>query len=361
MSIVSLVMVLVRKHYFRIHCSQLLKNDYLRRTNTVMPEHGTPSFFSQTFTVNPASPVSKGLRRVRESRKAKDRKVSRKEISGPSDARAMGSFAPDEDKDRSRLSTDQGGGGCLASREMAESPTSLRHSRVSFRLSTTSEARVTQIDESMEGPTAQGSMDEEMLVDGQVASPAGILHVPFDEAPNKQYQARQRIRSQTRAMSLGVGPSPSTLVHPLEQTKTMPSPLPRPVGPHHSGMGGFPTPARWLPYLLPRRARSSLQRHFTRPNLERQQTILTNVHTQQVEEDGWQEMLMSNVARWMPSTLQHLVVGRNSRFFTEELDDDELEDIGGVEYRALRFLSYFVTAVSSTVADRLSLPRGVEV
>jgi hypothetical protein len=56
-------------------------------------------------------------------------------------------------------------------------------------------------------------------------------------------------------------------------------------------------------------------------------------------------MLRSGVARWMPDTLQHLVVGRNSRFFTEELDDDELEDIGGVEYRALRFLSYFVAAV----------------
>lgn len=77
--------------------------------------------------------------------------------------------------------------------------------------------------------------------------------------------------------------------------------------------------------------------------------MLTNVNTRQVEEDGWQETLRLGMARWMPDTLTHLVVGRNSRFFTEELDDDELEDIGGVEYRALRFLSYFVAAVSKRV------------
>jgi hypothetical protein len=48
----------------------------------------------------------------------------------------------------------------------------------------------------------------------------------------------------------------------------------------------------------------------------------------------------------MPDTLASLVVGRNSRFFTEELDDEDLEKIGGVEYRALRLLSYAVAAVS---------------
>ena len=349
-------MVLVRKHYFRIHCSQLLKNDYLRRTNTVMPEHGTQSFFSRTFTVNPASPVS-GLRSVLEARKARDRKISRKEISGPSDARAMGSFAPDPELGKTQFSADadQGDG---AKRELADSPTDFQRSRVSFRLSTDKHA--VHVDNSLEGPTAQGSVDdEERILEDEPAPTTDMKQDNGMGNPDRQYQARQRIRSQSRAMSLGVGPSPKTLAHPLEHTKTMPTPLPRPIAPHHTGMGGFPTPAQWFPYLLPRRARSSLQRHFTRPNLERQNTILTNVHTQQVEEDGWQEMLRSSVASWMPDTLQHLVVGRNSRFFTEELDDDELEDIGGVEYRALRFLSYFVAAVSSSapfVPSRLNYP-----
>jgi hypothetical protein len=41
-----------------------------------------------------------------------------------------------------------------------------------------------------------------------------------------------------------------------------------------------------------------------------------------------------------------LVIGRNSRFFTEELDDEELQELGGVEYRALRLLSRLVPVVS---------------
>lgn len=39
------------------------------------------------------------------------------------------------------------------------------------------------------------------------------------------------------------------------------------------------------------------------------------------------------------------VIGRNSRFWTEELDDEELEQIGGVEYRALKLLSCIVSTV----------------
>ncbi|KAF8647560.1 hypothetical protein AX16_006617 [Volvariella volvacea WC 439] len=37
-----------------------------------------------------------------------------------------------------------------------------------------------------------------------------------------------------------------------------------------------------------------------------------------------------------------MLTGRNSDFHTDELSDEELEDIGGVEYRALRLLSYLV-------------------
>lgn len=330
MSIISLVMVLVRKHYFRVHCSQLLKNDYLRRTNTIMPDH--QSFFSRTFTLNPASP---GARSGRSSTKSKprDKRVSRLQISGPSDARAMGSVVPDEEDGR-------------VPRELAESPTSFHRSRVSFRPSTENQAGSGSID----GPTAQGSVDEEQLLEVHPTPSTGLSHTRTiqlpEPQPNKQFQARQRIRSQSRAMSLGVGPSPKTVLNPINQTVTMPSPLPRPDATRHSGMGGFSTPTQWLPYLLPHRARSSISRHFSRPNLERQTTILTNAYTYPPGEDDWSDTLMTGLARWMPDTLTSLVVGRNSRFFTEELDDDDLEQIGGVEYRALRLLSYFVSAVS---------------
>ena len=67
--------------------------------------------------------------------------------------------------------------------------------------------------------------------------------------------------------------------------------------------------------------------------------------------------LMTGAPRWMPDTLASLVVGRNSRFFTEELDDEELEQIGGVEYRALRLLSYAVAAVSLPAYQLVGLRR----
>ncbi|THH31587.1 hypothetical protein EUX98_g2629 [Antrodiella citrinella] len=39
---------------------------------------------------------------------------------------------------------------------------------------------------------------------------------------------------------------------------------------------------------------------------------------------------------------ENLIIGRNSDFNTEELTDEELEELGGLEYRALRLLSYLV-------------------
>jgi len=49
---------------------------------------------------------------------------------------------------------------------------------------------------------------------------------------------------------------------------------------------------------------------------------------------------------WLPSSIDGLIVGRNSEFYTDQLTDEQLERLGGIEYRALRFLSYFIFAVS---------------
>lgn len=62
-------------------------------------------------------------------------------------------------------------------------------------------------------------------------------------------------------------------------------------------------------------------------------------------EENWSEAIRGSVAKWMPEGLQGLVIGRNSRFWTEELDDEELEQIGGVEYRALKLLNCIVSSV----------------
>lgn len=46
-----------------------------------------------------------------------------------------------------------------------------------------------------------------------------------------------------------------------------------------------------------------------------------------------------------------LSTGRNSDFHTESLSDNQLEFLGGTEYRALRWLSYVVPLVSSHQFD----------
>lgn len=58
-------------------------------------------------------------------------------------------------------------------------------------------------------------------------------------------------------------------------------------------------------------------------------------------ESGISEFL---TAKWLE--FSGLIVNRNSDFRTDSLSDEQLESIGGVEYKALRLLSYLVPAVS---------------
>lgn len=51
-------------------------------------------------------------------------------------------------------------------------------------------------------------------------------------------------------------------------------------------------------------------------------------------------------ARWLPPGVRAVVVGRNSQFFEEELEDDELELLGALEYRALNLMAVILIAVS---------------
>lgn len=52
-----------------------------------------------------------------------------------------------------------------------------------------------------------------------------------------------------------------------------------------------------------------------------------------------------NDVSWLTSNA-HIVVGRNSDFHVETLADELVEQIGGIEYVALRWLSYIVPLVS---------------
>ena len=57
---------------------------------------------------------------------------------------------------------------------------------------------------------------------------------------------------------------------------------------------------------------------------------------------------------WIPDSIDGLIVGRNSEFNTDQLTDEQLEHLGGIEYRALRFLSYFIFAVSAEIVPPLA-------
>ncbi|KAJ7863239.1 potassium transporter [Mycena leptocephala] len=88
------------------------------------------------------------------------------------------------------------------------------------------------------------------------------------------------------------------------------------------GRGGFPGPVALAKRLFKRGA------PVTYRKLERKMTL------------PYTATLVAKETPWL--SFDGLVVGRNSAFRTETLTADQLEFIGGVEYRALRLLSYFI-------------------
>ncbi|KAK1234440.1 hypothetical protein PQX77_002361 [Marasmius sp. AFHP31] len=85
--------------------------------------------------------------------------------------------------------------------------------------------------------------------------------------------------------------------------------------------GGFPGPFELVNRLILRMAPRTYKK------LERKMTM---PYTQTLEKGN---------TKWLNFDLD---VGRNSNFRIDELTDDQLEEIGGVEYMALRYLSYLV-------------------
>lgn len=89
--------------------------------------------------------------------------------------------------------------------------------------------------------------------------------------------------------------------------------------------GGFPGPV----HLINRFARRAVPGVYNK--LERKLTV-TSFQTIDEKNTSW-------------LNFSGLVVGRNSDFHTETLSDDQVEELGGAEYRALRLLSYLVPVV----------------
>jgi hypothetical protein len=93
-------------------------------------------------------------------------------------------------------------------------------------------------------------------------------------------------------------------------------------------MGGFPGPIELLQRLVHTKALGFISRM-------RNRTVTY-----------WRSRGQRGHLSWLPDSIDGLIVGRNSEFYTDELTDEQLEHLGGIEYRALRYLSYFVFIVS---------------
>ncbi|VDC02697.1 unnamed protein product [Peniophora sp. CBMAI 1063] len=117
----------------------------------------------------------------------------------------------------------------------------------------------------------------------------------------------------------------------LRPAMTYQSTLPPPgSSAKHSGFGGFPLPheilGRVVHYLFPK-VKAKLERTLTMP---RTMTV-TSQSGQQNADDG---------ATVVPYISFDAIVGRNSRF--HELTNEQLEELGGVEYRALNALLWLL-------------------
>lgn len=106
-----------------------------------------------------------------------------------------------------------------------------------------------------------------------------------------------------------------------------------------SGFGGFPTPLeigkRVFEKAFPERAKT-IKQTMTMPRtntIGRKGTIVPDLETEPEKE--------------VPYISFAAVVGRNSRF--EGLTEEQMEELGGIEYRALRILLWIVIGVSLLV------------
>jgi Trk/Ktr/HKT type cation transporter len=112
------------------------------------------------------------------------------------------------------------------------------------------------------------------------------------------------------------------------------------VGSKYEGFGGFPGITAFVKSTMQRILPKTFHMLVLKLKIPHTRTLFGK-HSQvpRVVKAKWQK------ASWLK--FDELVVGRNSLFHTNRLTDEQLEEIGGVEYRALRLLSYLVAFVCS--------------
>lgn len=335
---VSWFMVLVRKRFFRRHCEKLLLRNNLnpKRTKTI---------FDKAFTLS--------------SKITRHKEYAGGPISGPTDARP----AQDYVEERMESPVDMRGSERPISSiaEEVESPTEMERGLSPVNEKSGSTTAQSSVRESYAQPYAQPgiSISPKTQLPGQLPPlqiPAGRTRtIQISATSPRPPNARQQLRARSRGMSLA-----TISDHSQRQATSLPQIHNIPEPDHHknTGMGGFPTPVQIFNHLLPTNTKSTLRQRLAKP--ERRYTLFSRTETIQptdpeaASDDSWDNVKVT-VARWMPEKLGGLVIGRNSRFFTEELDDEALEQLGGVEYRALRLLSYLVPAVGNAIGGALTI------
>ena len=133
---------------------------------------------------------------------------------------------------------------------------------------------------------------------------------------------------------IGRLPRSATSDNNFPRTSTLRQTVTRAPDSRLSGFGGFPTPfqiAKGLIQQLAPKASLSLGKTFTMPRTN----TLTGRGT--MSADGAE-------GKEVPYISFSAIVGRNSRF--TDLTDEQKDELGGVEYRALRILLYVVIGVS---------------
>ncbi|TFK27262.1 TrkH-domain-containing protein [Coprinopsis marcescibilis] len=352
-TIVSWIMVLIRKRFFRTHCEYTAA---LRRKRNPKRKKGV-------FLNNISSPVALFRQRqpvpdqsvppeVKNHRTAKNKlrvNVSRPTPSGTLSGEHDGSFArplpttimeafePEEYGEGDKQDSESSENAVLDANEFTSSP---QAASVQLQLSPTKE-----LHESPSGGESLKLTPSRELHE----SPSGGVSLRLTTSREMQmsptaadFGMTEVFPNDDRGMSTGTdfdaaSPRSVHFQHPMIQTRNgrpapvrgatmLTSPQRDPVrkSTMTTGFGGYPGPL----HIMNQVAKRAAPRAYGR--LERKFTIASH---QTIDE--------SQVS-WL--NFSGLIVNRNSDFRTETLSDDQVEQLGGAEYRALRLLSYLVPA-----------------
>ena len=374
-------MVLVRKRFFRTHCVETLRNSH------ALKPIRAKTLFRRKTTMPTTSTAAVGLSSSAQAEKGHSgrKRIGARsvEISRPTNGHVVDHFIDD------RIDSPV---------EYVDEPQPVRASSEGRDGSTT--AGHTPDTQSAPSPININRPVKSAMVhpgEGTAVDLGQHIHIISSATPaSAQYRTRQILRERTFSRTLSIQ-STRTADHRPERsashyyaspmvrgatltrsmTKPTPTHIPHPQLNMNTGYGGFSYPPYFLPWLLPESWKKAIMNRIsTRKN---NLTIFTNptIAPEGITQGGRLVMpgqgingaigdpqsvslgqsARARVAEWMPDRLEGLVVGRNSRFYTEELDEDVIEQLGGVEYKALRLLAWLIPGVSARQSSRVYASR----